>query len=119
MGKIMVVDDNKDIVETIKMIVISEGHEVQTAYSGEELVENVDGVNPDLIFLDVMMPGFTLKETLSELEKKKKPFKIVLVTVVRFMEEEKEEIFKCPLIKGYITKPFDIGEIKQKIKELA
>ena len=114
----MAVDDNPDILESIKTILLKEGHEVETADCGEELIKNLDKFDPVLILLDVMMPGYTLQQTLEEVEKRDK-YKIILVTVVRFMDEKKNEIFKNKCVIGYVTKPFNLmdllGEINKAI----
>jgi CheY-like chemotaxis protein len=57
MGKIMVVDDEPDIVLLFKKLLEKGGHEVIEAYSGEECIDKVKGEKPDLILLDIMMPG--------------------------------------------------------------
>lgn len=54
--KILVVDDEKPISDIVKFNLTKEGYEVFTAFDGEEAVEMVDEVNPDLIILDLMLP---------------------------------------------------------------
>mgnify|MGYP001313227122 CR=1 FL=1 len=54
--KILVVDDEKDIVDIVKEILKHEGYEVETAFDGEEGLKKVSEVRPDLIVADVMMP---------------------------------------------------------------
>ena len=56
-GKILVVDDEKDMVDATKMILEMEGYEVVVAYDGGEALQKVDAEMPDLILLDQMMPG--------------------------------------------------------------
>lgn len=57
--KILVVDDDPDIVETTKIVLEANGYEVATANSGPECLRKVKEVNPDLIILDVMMNSLT------------------------------------------------------------
>lgn len=57
--KILVVDDDPDIVETTKIVLEANGYEVATAQSGQECLSKLKDVNPDLIILDVMMNSLT------------------------------------------------------------
>jgi two-component system cell cycle response regulator len=63
MKTIMVVDDEKDIVYLLRMILEKNGYDVTEAYSGEECLERLKDNQPDLIVLDVMMPGIDGWET--------------------------------------------------------
>jgi len=54
--KILVVDDEKPISDIVKFNLTKEGYEVYTAYDGEEALEKVAEVDPDLILLDLMLP---------------------------------------------------------------
>ena len=117
MAKVMIVDDNRDIVETLKSIMEMEGHETETAYDGEEFLERVESVNPDLVLLDVMMPGLTTKEILGRLkERKLNHFKIIFVTVVRFSEDERRRLMTEFNIQDFVTKPFNLSDLVKKVK---
>jgi len=103
MTKIMVVDDEPDLREMLNLMLQKEGFETETAGDGSEFLDKLDGFNPGIVTLDVMMPGLTTGEILKKLKKKKSKPKIILLTVVRYSEEE------------YITKPFDIDELTERI----
>lgn len=115
MAKIMIVDDNKEVVETLKIIAKSLDLQCQVAYDGNEFIEKLKNHTPDIVLLDVMMPGQTLMQTLDLVKKSGKKIKIILVTAVRFMNEEREEILNNPLIYDYVIKPFDIVDIEKRI----
>jgi two-component system response regulator VicR len=118
MAKIMVVDDHKDIVDTLVQIVEKMGHKTDTAYNGQEFLNKVNKSKPDLVLLDVMMPGLTTKQILNELkEKKLTKLKIILVTVVRIADEEKDTLVKGTNIVDYVTKPFKVTDIMERIKK--
>ena len=68
MAKIMIVDDNRDIVETLKTIMEKEGHTTNVAYNGEEFLKKVDEFKPNLVLLDVMMPGLTTEKIMEKLK---------------------------------------------------
>lgn len=69
MNTVIVVDDNPDITDVVKMTLEAQGHSVLCAHSGPELFRQLEGLKPDLIFLDIMMPkmdGFEVLKRLRE-----------------------------------------------------
>jgi two-component system response regulator VicR len=114
----MIVDDNRDIAETLKTIMEIEKHETEIAYNGEEFLDKVENVKPDLVLLDVMMPGLKTKEILTRLkEKGLDNLKIMLVTVVRFSDEERKFLVEQFKIRDYITKPFDMPDLVNRVRK--
>ena len=111
MAKIMVVDDETDFREMINLMLKKEGYETQMAKDGEDFLSKIDEFQPDLVTLDVMMPGLTTLEILKKLKEKKNNPKIILLTVVRYSDEEKKKILHMGNIVDYVTKPFDIDEL--------
>lgn len=117
MSKIMIVDDNVDIVETLKSIMEMEGHITETAYNGKEFLKKVGTVKPDLVLLDVMMPGLKTKDILAQLkEKRLNDMRIIIISVVRFSEEEKKVLMDENKIKDYVTKPFDVPDLVSRVR---
>jgi len=115
MPKIMVVDDEPDLREMLNLMLHKEGFDTETAEDGSEFLDKLDGFNPDIVTLDVMMPGLTTGEILKKLKKKESKPKIILLTVARYSEEEKEKIYHMGNVVDYITKPFDIDELTERI----
>ena len=91
--------------------------ETETAKNGSEFLKKIDKFNPDIVTLDVMMPGLTTKEILKKLKNKKSNPKIILLTVLRYTESEKNNIMKLGNIVDYITKPFDIDVLTDCINK--
>jgi DNA-binding response OmpR family regulator len=117
-AKVMIVDDHKDITDTLKTIVEKIGCQTEVAYNGMELLQKVEKFNPDILLLDVMMPGYTTKTILTKLkEKNLGKIKIILVTVVRFEEQEIKSLMSEFNIVDYITKPFTINDLIERIKK--
>ncbi|HHH80082.1 MAG TPA: response regulator [Thermoplasmatales archaeon] len=117
MAKVMVVDDETDLRNLVKLIMEKEGFEVETAENGADFLSKVDKFKPDLVLLDVMMPGLTTREILEKLKEKNTQPKIVLLTVVRYSDEEKEQLFKMENIVDYITKPFDVQKLVSAVSQ--
>jgi len=114
--KVLIVDDERDIVETLKFVIESEGIECLTAYDGEEALNLAKSEMPDLIVLDVMLPkinGYKICRLL-KFDSKYKDIPILMITA-RSQEEDKA-IGEETGADEYITKPFDINEVVKKIK---
>lgn len=115
--KILIADDEVDIVETLKFMLEVEGFDCQVAYDGEEALNLAKSVNPDLMILDVMMPkinGYKVCRLL-KFDAKYKDIPILMVTA-RSQEEDKM-IGEETGADEYITKPFEIEEVVAKVKK--
>jgi len=113
--KILIVDDEPDIVETLKFLIESEGFESIIALDGEEALKKAKEENPDIMILDVMLPkinGYKVCRLL-KFDSKYKHIPILMVTA-RSQEEDKV-IGEETGADEYITKPFDINELLEKI----
>lgn len=111
--KILVVDDERPIVEILSINLKKENYTVFEAYDGEEAISKAQSVNPDLILLDVMLPkidGFSVCKKIRE----KSSVPILMLTA---REEEVDKVLGLELgADDYITKPFSIRELMARIK---
>jgi DNA-binding response OmpR family regulator len=114
--KIIVVDDESDIRESVKNILEDNKFEVEIAKDGKELIRKLLKQKFDLILLDVLMPGLTTKEIIAGLEKNKIKTPIIFLTVVRFADQTKESI--TPQMVDYIEKPFNNADLINRIKKV-
>lgn len=115
---VMVVDDHQDIVDTLRMIMDAEGYKTDFANNGQQLLDKLKTVKPDLVLLDVMMPGLTSSQILTKInEMGLKKLKIIFVTVVRFSKEESKFLNEKFNIVDYITKPFDVPDLVKRVKK--
>ncbi len=115
--KILIVDDEQDIVETLKFMLEAQGYECYCAYDGEAGLSMAKEIIPDLMILDVMMPkmnGYKISRLL-KYDTKYKDIPILMVTA-RSQEEDKL-IGQETGANEYITKPFDLDEVIEKVKE--
>jgi two-component system alkaline phosphatase synthesis response regulator PhoP len=110
MTKIMIVDDEQDLREMIELMLHKEGFVTITAENGLDLLNKIDVFEPDIITLDVMMPGLTTREILDKLKEKKTKPKIILLTVIRYSEEEKQKLYQGGVV-DYVTKPFELSTL--------
>jgi len=117
MTKVMVVDDEPDLREMVSILISKEGFETEMAEDGSEFLNKIDSFDPDVVTLDVMMPGLTTSEILKKLKEKKSKPKIILLTVVRYSVEEKKKIFEMGNVADYVTKPFEIDDFMDAVKK--
>ena len=109
MSHILIIDDDIHINEMLEEVLIQEGYQVSHAYSGKEALLFLANEKPDLILLDLMLPGLTGEEVLSQIEK-------IPVIVMSAKVEVKDKV--ALLLNGaedYITKPFEIEELLARI----
>ena len=112
MKKILVVDDEKPISDIVKFNLTKEGYEVFTAYDGEEALEKVKEVEPDLILLDLMLPKLDGLEVAREV-RKTYDMPIIMVTA---KDSEIDKVLGLELgADDYVTKPFHKDELVARI----
>ena len=118
MSKILVVDDDATVTELLKVLLTIEGHQPTTVNDSTQVLDIAVSLHPDLITLDLMMPGLTGFE-LCELLHRDPRFADIPVIIVSARDDP--EIMDSATqsgAKAYITKPFDAEDLMQKIKEL-
>jgi len=111
---ILIVDDEEDIRETVKTIMEKEGYRVLVAVNGDDCLKQLKTEKPDLILMDIMMPGTPVREVV----KKIKGVKIAYLSVVRTSEAEKEELLGQKNVVDFIQKPFDVKDLAKRVKKL-
>lgn len=111
--KILVVDDEKPIADIVKFNLNKEGFDVYCAYDGDEALELVEEVQPDLILLDIMLPGRDGIEVCREV-RKKYDMPIIMVTA---KDSEIDKVIGLELgADDYVTKPFSYRELIARVK---
>lgn len=110
---ILVVDDEKPIADIIQFNLKKEGFIVHCAYDGEEALEMVEEVNPDLMLLDIMLPKRDGMEVCREV-RKKYDFPIIMLTA---KDSEIDKVLGLELgADDYVTKPFGTRELIARVK---
>jgi DNA-binding response OmpR family regulator len=118
MPKIMIVDDEEDILHSVETVLKTEGYEVVTVNNGEECLKKLDE-SFSLILLDVMMPGMSSRQVIEEINKneKLKKIKIVYLTAVTTSDDDKAEMMKLGNIVDFIAKPFGMSDLISRVKK--
>ncbi len=116
MGKILIVEDNADLAEGIAFNLGLEGHETLTAADGIQAVESFKSFAPDLVLLDLMLPGIDGYEVLRAI-RSPGPRVPVIILSARAEEADKVRGFKLDADQ-YVTKPFGILELIERVASL-
>ena len=111
-GKILIVDDDTNICELLRLYIEKEGYEASIANDGETALKMFDSVNPDLVLLDIMLPGLDGWQVCREI-RKKSSCPIIMLTA-------KGEVFDKVLglelgADDYVVKPFETKEVIARI----
>ncbi|NLV99279.1 MAG: response regulator transcription factor [Clostridiaceae bacterium] len=111
--KILVVDDEQNIVDILESNLLREGYEVLVAYDGEDAVEITKTKKPDLVLLDCMMPGMDGFDV-CKIIRQNSNVPIIMLTA---KSEELDKVLGLELgADDYITKPFSVREVLARIK---
>lgn len=110
--KILIVDDEADLLKTMKIHLESRGYDVVTAVNGNEGLDKVEKENPDLIVLDIMMPEMDGTEMAQRLRENPHSRKIPIIFLTCLVEKE-ESKFAGHIIGNnfFLAKPFDSQEL--------
>jgi two-component system alkaline phosphatase synthesis response regulator PhoP len=113
MAKILVIDDEPSIVNLVKAYLKPEGYEVFTASDGNAGLKAARAYKPDLIVLDLMLPGMDGMEVLTRLRRESQVYVILLTTKT----EETDRVVGLTVgADDYVTKPFSPRELVARIK---
>ncbi len=116
---IMAVDDESSLLELIKAILGAEGYNVIAVSNGREALEKLKKTKPDLVLLDMMMPGMSGREVCEKIRAnpETKDLKVAFLTVAKFSESGKDTLKKMG-VSDYITKPFDNADLLNRIRKI-
>lgn len=119
LGRVLVVDDDEVIRQLIAVNLQLEGFEVATAVDGQDCLERVAEVRPDVVTLDVMMPrldGWVTAVRLRE-DPETAHIRVVMITA-RAQEHDVRRGHEIG-VDAYVTKPFDPNQLIQTVRKLA
>ncbi|MCS7215215.1 MAG: response regulator [Thermodesulfovibrio sp.] len=112
--KILVVDDEKNILMLYKAELEEEGYEVITANSGREAIELFETQKPDMVTLDIMMPDIDGIQVLRQIKQKNPNIPVIMLTAYDYRDD-----FAIWASDAYVVKSSDLAPLKETIKEIA
>ncbi len=115
--RILIVDDDPDIIESVRYALENNGHEVLVARDGNQGLAMAEREDPDLIILDMMMPkrsGFLVMEKLRR--SSRQPHKIIMITA---NEGNRHKAYAEMLgVDDYIRKPFNMDQLLESVAKI-
>jgi DNA-binding response OmpR family regulator len=112
--KIVIVEDEPSLVFTLQDTLESEGYDVTVVQEGDKAIETVKDVEPDLMLLDIMLPGTSGYDICKEVRELKYTFPIIMLTA---RDQEIDKVAGLNIgADDYMTKPFGVKELLARIK---
>jgi DNA-binding NtrC family response regulator len=113
--KILVVDDEVEICNLFAKVLSEEGYKVFTAHNGKEALKKVKKEEPDLVLLDIIMPGMDGMEALAAIKKFKENIQVIMITAYGTIDT----VIRAAELGAYdyVTKPFDLEKAKGIIRK--
>lgn len=112
--KILIVDDDQNILRLYKEELEEDGYVVVTASNGKEAIEQFDRESPDLVTLDIQLPDVDGIKLLRQMKEKRPRMPIIMSTAFDYRDD-----FSVWASEAYIVKSADLSELKATIKRLA
>jgi DNA-binding response OmpR family regulator len=118
-ARILLVDDTPDVLELLKVYLVHEGYQVETAISGKQALEMLDEFAPDVMCVDFLMPGMDGQELARQIRARKDMLyvPIVMLTAVSGVDSVKLDSFKSG-VDAFLTKPVKRDELKIIIRTM-
>ena len=111
--KILVVDDEKNILKLYKAELEDEGYEIVIANSGKEAIELFKTDRPDLVTLDIMMPDMDGIQVLRQLKQEDPQVPVIMLTAYDYRDD-----FSVWVSDAYVVKSSDLTTLKTTIKQI-
>ena len=113
--KILIIEDDKNICDLLKINLELEGYEVFVSFNGKDGLKKIYQEKPDLVLLDLLLPGVDGWEICKQLrsDEQTKKIPIIIISVLTEDEGRKPEMG----VVGYLVKPFDISILTDEIKK--
>jgi DNA-binding response OmpR family regulator len=115
-NKVLIVDDDPDIVTTLKFSLELEGIRTVEAYDGEEALAAVEREDPDLILLDGMLPHVNGYMIARRLKGEGRLREVPIIMVTARAQQDDMVLGRETGVDEYVTKPFDMGELVALVK---
>ncbi len=113
--KMLIVDDEIEICEFLKIFFEDRDYKVATGFSGEEALEKVASFQPDVVLLDIQMPGMDGLKVLKKIKAEHPKIKVIMVTAVE-TGDKIEEAMRYGA-DNYITKPLSLEYLEKDVQD--
>ena len=115
--RVLVIDDDQDVLSIYRAFLGEAGFSVDTATDGEEGLARSRAHRPDLIVLDLKMPGMSGMEVFSELKEEPKTVGVPVIVLTAIEEEKLAEGMLALGVEKYLVKPIDMQELVATVRQ--
>ncbi|MEM5429276.1 response regulator [Cupriavidus oxalaticus] len=112
-------DDNRDAAESLAMLLTQEGHDVHTAFDGIEAVEVAAERQPDVILLDIGLPGINGFDAARQIREQARGRPVVLIALTGWGQEEDRQRSEAAGFDAHLVKPVSLEALQRLISELS
>ncbi|MBI4655293.1 MAG: response regulator [Elusimicrobia bacterium] len=117
MSKILVIDDDIEILNLIKKALSDAGHQVDTCENGSDVMRAIRDTNPDLLLLDVMLPGVDGFSLANRVRVSPETVNLPII-IISALGPSRPLFESMPQVKAFFPKPFDVNDLTDKVNEI-
>ncbi len=110
-GRALIVDDNEDAAETLRLLLKLSGIDAETAYDGPAALEAFDRFKPDVVYLDIGMPGMDGYEVARRLRQKERGPSVVIVALTGWAQERERKLTRASGFDHHLVKPVSLQDV--------
>jgi len=116
--RIVIVDDNRDAAESLSMVLILDGHDVRTANDAREGIELADNHRPDVMFIDIGMPGMNGFDVAEQLSKKARDVGMTLIALTGYGADDARKRAKQAGFAHFLVKPVEAQAVQDVLASI-
>ena len=117
--RVLVVDDNEDSAESLTLLLRLQGHLVESAHDGRHALETAERFHPDVVLLDIGMPGMNGYEVCREIRKQPWGSEMLLIAQTGWGQDQDRQRTKDAGFDGHLTKPIDHARLETILTNLS
>jgi len=114
---ILIVDDNEDIITTYRVVLDRMGYGVVVVKDGLEVLDVIEKVKPDLVLLDVLLPGLSGSEICKSIKETAQTRDIPVVAITASVSADTRKRMKEVCADEFLLKPIDVSDLNRVIKQ--
>jgi len=116
--RVLAVDDNRDSAESLRMLLQLWGHDARCAFDGEEALEVVDGFDPDVVLLDIGLPGMSGYDLAARIREREAQRSVTLIAVTGYGQDEDRRRVRAAGFDHHLVKPVDPDTLERLMNSL-
>jgi len=116
---VLIVDDNHDLAETAKVLLIASGHDVRTAYDGVSAVATANEFDPEVVLLDIGLPGMSGYEVAKRLRASEQRRSMLLVALTGYGQDADRQLAREAGFDQHLVKPLDPATLEKIVESIS